>query len=176
MAETTVLKSSASPKIPKPASAKAEATFTGPLPVVKVSMGSGGAPQVASAGQMVKQGVVILPPKNQRRSGVIIGPVGGGGTAAEVLPAFTPDQLLLCRHLVAEYLPAQEGELNAQLAKGTLAALDEELTRAMDRVAAPKPLQPVVVASAGGSRTAAASAPRRVQAPIDVRDEADGAA
>jgi hypothetical protein len=161
MAETTVLKSSASPKVPKPASANAEATLSGALPVVNVSMGSGGKPAVASAGQMVKQGVVILPPKNQRRHGVVIGPIGGGGSSTETLvSALSADQLLLCRHAIAAYVTAQgEGAPTVTLAKETIKAIDDEITRGMERAAR---VLPPMIAASPGARGTNVGAPRGI--------------
>ena len=123
MAETTVLRSSAVNRTPNGGAAP-RTQLSGALPVVNVNMNSGGPSR--QGGQMVRQGVTILPPKggtakfstgglpNQpaKQSVVISAPkdpryalqaavANGAVNPAEML---TADQLMLCRHLVDKYL------------------------------------------------------------------------
>jgi len=178
MAETSVLRSSASPQNASPLSATPQAKMSGPHPLVQVQMGSGGKPIIGGANQGPARSVVILPPKGARALAPQL--------AQQVAPAapvspITSDQLLLCRHLVDKHFaeltassPENTGAID--LAVSTLDAIDGALAAANAARAQPaKPRPPaVVVTNPRSSATApGATAPRRVMrepAPAQVID------
>lgn len=186
MAETTVLRSSASPRNTSPVTSTAtpHVQVSGALPLVNVVMGgAGGKVPVPAGSQPAKQGVVVMPlkgtvPQPQRGPGGFVGKVEilPPRTAAPK-PALSSDELMLCRHLVTRYQDdaAFEGnDENIKLAAATLASLDQALADAAAIAAAPPAAARRVVASGPGVQVAAAAAPRRVPArppAPQVRDE-----
>jgi hypothetical protein len=203
MAETSILRSSASARQTANTSATPAVQLSGAHRMVEVQMGSGGIPQLAGAahpnvslgrqtgqriasqsampptgtalssplpmiqinmnngrptpagGQQQARNVVLLPPKNQR--------LPNGGSRQLVAPApsrLSGDQLLLCRHLVGEYLKS-EGVTpeNAELAEKTLASIEIAL---IDATSTPAPARVVVSAGPKAAQNAGAVAPRRV--------------
>jgi hypothetical protein len=152
MAETTVLRSSAINRTPNPG-AKPQAQLSGVHPVVQVNMSNGGPVQQNGQG-LVRQGVVLLPPKGARRnfttgglpnqgakpSVVISAPkdpriAAAATTAATVASTMTMDQLMFLRHRASSYVDevktaAGEAQLdeattnNLQLAEATIGTID----------------------------------------------------
>ncbi len=205
MAETTVLRSSAINRTPN-RGAKPQAQLSGAHPVVQVNMNSGG-PTVQGGQGTARQGVVLLPPKGGTRAfttgglpnqpakqSVVISPPKDPRYAAAAAvqqvqqghlvqqAQLSPDQLLLCRHLVDKYLDevrarAVDNELpsadvdNVKLGEGAILAIDAamaQLTAAAALVEAPPPApqSPPRAVSVGGPRqVAAGAAPRRVVRP-----------
>jgi hypothetical protein len=179
MAETSVLRSSAINRTPNPG-AKPQAQLSGAHPVVQVNMSNGGPVQQNGQG-LVRQGVVLLPPKGARRnfttgglpnqgakSSVVISPpkdprvAAIAATTATVASSMTSDQLLFCRHLVDKYLGevrAASGEAqldeaatsNLQLAEATIVTIDLAM-------------EAITRAAAEAAAAAAAPPPRAVAA------------
>jgi hypothetical protein len=183
MAEATVLRSSASPRNASPTSASPSAKVSGPLPLVNVIMGAGGKSMQANNG--APKNVTLGPVKGGvTRDGKVIPPgyapqLGGPqaqapqrAIAAPALPSLMPEQLMLCRHLVAEYGKAQTAAANAETdvppEAATNAQLAEDTLKAIDELLAP-PVQmrrqlPTVIADNRPHR-AQAGVNRRIAAP-----------
>lgn len=188
MAESVILRSSASPKNASPTSANPQVKTSGPLPLVQVTMGSGNAPKQAGENRSVTLGPVR---GGVTRDGKVIQArhapqlAARGVQVQQALPApsaMMPEQLMLCRHLTSEYLKAQQeaaaGEdppaetaANVELAEATIAAIDAALA---PPVPARRPLPPVLVDNrvdhrpqAGANRRIAAPAPPPVVVAMD---------
>lgn len=168
MAETTVLRSSGSPRQTAPRGSKPGVTLSGKHGTVNVVMGSGGKPIVQGKDSNTHQApnVVILPPKG-RRSGVIVHPVP---TVIAGPSPLSTEQLMLCRHLVTAYLDSPEVSIeNVTIGAATLQAIDQALGVGVDAVvdgpsaAAVVPqARPPVVVTGPRSQAQTASAPRRI--------------
>jgi hypothetical protein len=212
MAETTLLRSSNIVRNASPGatSGKPHATVSGQHKVVNVAMGANG-PQISN-GQQTKSGVTILPPKAGTRSFTTGGlPNQGAKSSVTVFPPkdprfagaanaiaeateessrWTPDGLLLSRHLLDNYIKeaktaAGEAELsqaaidNVKVAEEAIATIDAEMAAITAAAAAAAAAEAAAVAAAAaaaarpapravgvGSRQVAASAtPRRVARP-----------
>ncbi len=156
MAETSILKSSASPVTTsnRGSSATPHTQVSGPLPVVSVTMGSGGRPQVGGS-QMVQGRKVEVFPVGSRP-----------GTAAPQLvsapPALSAGTLALARGLIGAYIAEQSGE-GGNPADAELAQVALQEVEAMIAGARPAVKQvAVAVAAAPSNGRATATAPRRV--------------
>lgn len=133
MAETSVLRSSASPRptSPQTNSASAHVQTSGPLPIVQVSMNNGKAQQTNGQGAQTPRNVVVYPPKNRLGTGPAVPQHALQAPPAPAAPVLSIDQLMLCRHLVAEYGKEGDGSAeNAQLADATLVAIEQALADA----------------------------------------------
>lgn len=193
MADTTVLRSSAVNRTPNPG-AKPQAQLSGVHPTLHVNMSNGGPVQQNGQG-LVRQGVVLLPPKGARRQfttgglpnqgakpSVVISapkdPRFAAAVAGAAAPALSADQLLFCRHLVDKYVgevkaAAGEAQLdetatnNLQLAEATIVTIDLAM-EAITRAtaeAAAAVAAPPPRAVAAGRSQATVAAPRRVPRP-----------
>lgn len=146
MAETTVLRSTASPKNASPVATgggNAHAQLSGPLPLVQVTMSQGRPVQ----GTQPQKNVVVMPLRNQpgarpptvqRTTGQLGTPTPapqrpqrGQRQIAAVAPAseLSSDQLMLCRHLLTQHLES-ENPVNGALASDAIAAIDRQLAAA----------------------------------------------
>ena len=162
MAESVLLKSSASPVNASPTSSNPSARLAGPLPLVNVTMGAGGRAQQAGAPKHVSLGPVrggitrdgkVIKPQNAPQ---LVSP----GVAIDD-SGLSPEQLGFCRFLVDAYLKGEDvSEENAKLAQDTLAAIDVAL-----EPPAPAPIRHVVGASSRSPSTSAAAPRRRIAAP-----------
>jgi hypothetical protein len=196
MAETTVLKSSASPRNASPSmnGGSAYTQLSATLPMVNVTMTQGQAVQ----GNQPNKNVVVMP----RRGAGGAGPRAAPGvlpmvqvnmtqgtarnasrnapaparpqleqsiSIAPEFPLLSSDQLMLCRHLAVQYLEQQEpGSENATLAASTIAAIDQSLTSAAATAAAQQAAPGVrkVIVSSPRSQVGATAAPRRVPSRV----------
>jgi len=158
MAETTVLRSTASPQNGSPiaSSATPHAKTSGPHPVVNVTMGSGGRPQVGGTQassphrqvQILEKSAMgmrnggfpppLTPAVAARVAELGIMPAAPGAASGsrptarpQPVPRATslsPDMLLFCRLLVDRYIrELPPGGENEAIAAVTLAAIDETL-------------------------------------------------
>jgi len=177
MAETSVLRSSASPQNASPLSATPQAKMSGPHPLVQVQMGSGGKPIIGGANQGPARSVVILPPKGARAPAPQLAQQQAAASAP--VSPITSDQLLLCRHLVDKHFAeltasSPENTSAIDLAISTLDAIDGALAAAnAARAQAAKPRPPaVVVTNPRAAAAPGATAPRRVmrEQPAQVID------
>ncbi len=179
MAETTVLRSSASPRNVSAAAqgGNPHTQLSSSLPLVNVVMGGvSGKQPVVQDGRQPKQGVVVLPMRGQRSVGqqrqALTQPA-----APELAAPLSSEGLLLCRHLVTKYIAgAPADDTNVALAKTTLDGIDAALAAAT--AAAAEPPMPsrqaaprmVTVSTASRSQANIAAPPRRVVPQRGQRD------
>jgi len=193
MAETTVLRGAGIVRnaSPNATTSQPSAQLSGQHKTVNVTMGSGGKPQVQGQNQgqqMVRQGVVLLPPKagaRQFRTGesapgqpakstvTVFERPGAGAQALPGTPEAPPlsaDQLMLCRHLVDKYVTEQKAievpdgtsAQNTKIAEDALKIIDAQIAVATAAAAAIAAEAAAVAASAAMAAAAPPPPPKAV--------------